>query len=123
MKYSLSSRQSKKYLTLADEIIVESRDYRQISDLFIEYPDKTNILQIENEKLNETDYMKVVEEYSKSSKNFCCCIYNLKETNWFKERNIKFYYGYPINNYYDMRGLIDIGVEYIKITAPLTFDM
>ena len=56
MKYSLSSRQSKKYLTLADEIIVESRDYRQISDLFIEYPDKMIILQIENEKLNEIDY-------------------------------------------------------------------
>ena len=123
MKYSLSSRQSKKYLTLADEIIVESRDYRQISDLFIEYPDKMIILQIENEKLNEIDYMKVVEEYGKSSENFCCCIYNLREIDWFKEKNIKFYYGYPINNYYDMHGLIDIGVEYIKITAPLTFNM
>ena len=81
------------------------------------------ILQIENEKLNEPDYMKIVEEYGKSSENFCCCIYNLKEINWFKERKIKFYYGYPISTYYDMQGLMNIGVEYIKIVAPLTFDM
>lgn len=123
MKYSLSSRQSKKYLALADEILVEARDYRQISDLFIEYPDTMIILQIENVNLNEPDYMKVVEEYGKSSENFCCCIYNLREANWFKERGIKFYYGYPINSYYDMRGLIHMGVEYIKIIAPLTFCM
>ena len=46
MKYCLSSRQIKKYLTKADEIRVESRDYRQISDLFIEYPDKMIILDV-----------------------------------------------------------------------------
>ena len=123
MKYSMSSRQPKIHLSQADEILVEGRDYRQISDLFIEYPDKMIILQIENEKLNEPDYMKIVEEYGKSSENFCCCIYNLKEINWFKERKIKFYYGYPISTYYDMQGLMNIGVEYIKIVAPLTFDM
>lgn len=123
MKYCLSSRQTKKYLTQADEIRVESRDYRQISDLFIEYPDKMIILEIDNDNLNDINYMSVVEQYAQSSENFCCCIYNLKEAIWFKERNIKFYYGYPINNYYDVRALIDLGVEYIKLTSPLTFHM
>ena len=123
MKYCLSSRQTKKYLTMADEIYVESRDYRQISDLFVDYPDKMIILEITNENLENENFMKIVEEYGKSSKEFCCCIYNLKEYLWFKQRGIKFYYGHPINNYFDMRGLIDLGVEYIKITAPLTFNM
>lgn len=123
MKYCLSSRQTKKYLTMADEIFVESRDYRQISDLFIEYPETMIILEISNDNLYDTDYMNVVEQYGKSSENFCCCIYNLKEAEWFKERNIKFYYGYPISNFYDLQALKGLGVEYIKLMAPLTFHM
>ena len=123
MKYCLSSRQSGKYLSLADEIKVQSKDYRQISDLFVNYPNKTIILDIPNEDLNNEDMKKAIEQYGKASKNFCCCIYNLNERLWFEQRGIKFYYGYPINTYYDMRGLIDLGVEYIKVTAPLTFDI
>lgn len=123
MKYCLTSRQSKKYLTLADEILVECRDYRQIADLFIDYPDKMIILEISNEEIDNKDFLKTVEEYAKASENFCCKIYNLLYINWFKNHNIKFYYGYPINSYYDLQGLVDIGVEYITITAPLTFDM
>ena len=108
---------------MADEIFVESRDYRQVSDLFVEYPETMIILEITDENLDNLDYMNMVEQYGEASENFCCCIYNLKEINWFKIRNIKFYYGYPVSSYYDVRGLVDIGVEYIKIIAPLTFSM
>ena len=123
MKYCLSSRQNKKYLELADEIMVQSQDYRQIPDLFIDYPNKMVILDVKNENLDDNDFKNAIEQYGKASKNFCCAIYNLRYARWFEQRGIKFYYGYPINSYYDMRGLIDLGVEYIKITAPLTFDM
>lgn len=122
MKYCLSSRQTKIYLNKADEISVESRDYRQISDLFIDYPDKMIILDIPTIDFEEKIQNAIIQ-YGEISENFCCRIYNLNLVNWFKEHNIKFYYGYPINNYYDARGLVDLGVEYIKITAPLTFDM
>ena len=122
MKYCLSSRQNRKYLDYADEIFVESRDYRQISDLFIDYPEKMIILEISNENIVDENYMKLVEQYSELSKNFCCCIYNLHEAHWFKTRQIKFYYGYPINSFYDIKDLMKLGVEYIKITAPLTFE-
>lgn len=108
---------------MADEILVESRDYRQVSDLFIEHPDKMIILDIDNEMIENEDKMKAVEQYGQASENFCCAIYNLRYVNWFKDNNIKFYYGYPISSYYDVCGLIDLGVEYIKVMAPLTFDM
>lgn len=125
MKYCLKSRQNKKYLALADEIFVECRDYRQVSDLFIEYPDKMIILEITNEKFEEEEstFMNIVEEYSKISNNFCCCIYNLKQAMWFIEHEIKYYYGYPVSTFYDVRALAAIGVEYIKVTAPLTFQI
>lgn len=123
MKYCLKSRQNKKYLSLADEIKVQSKDYKQIPELFVDYPNAMIILDIPNEDLENEDIQKAIEQYTHASENFCCCIYNLNNYIWFKNRNIKFYYGYPINNYYDMRGLMDLGVEYVKVTAPLTFDM
>lgn len=123
MKYCLSSRQSARVLEKADEIFVQARDYRQVSDLFILYPEKTIILEIENEKIEDDEFMNIIEEYAKISELFCCCIYNLTKGNWFKARNIKYYYGYPINNFYDLQALVELEVEYIKITAPLTFSM
>lgn len=123
MKYCLSSRQSKAYLEKADEIFVKAQDYRQISDLFIDYPDKTIILELKNEDFEDDKIIKTIEQYAEISSNFCCCIYKLSYANWFKDKNIKFYYGYPVNSYYDVWGLIDLGVEYIKIFAPLTFDI
>ena len=123
MKYCLSSRQKDKVLKLANEIMVQSRDYRQVSDLFVDYPEAIIILEVNNEDIVNEDRRKIIKQYAEASSNFCCCIYNLNYVNWFKESGIKFYYGYPINSFYDVRGLIDLGVEYVKITAPLTFNM
>ena len=101
--------------------MVETKDYQQIPDLFVEYPNKMIILKITNEALENENIKTTIEQYSKASTNFCCAIYNLSYSQWFKTKEIKFYYSYPINTYYDMQGLIDLGVEYILITAPLTF--
>ena len=90
--------------------------------MLIDYPDKSIILEIKIEDFTE-DRKNIIKQYAEMSEHLCCCIYNLREVNWFKENNIKFYYGYTINNYYDIQGLIELGVEYIKITAPITFDI
>lgn len=124
MKYCLSGRQNKKYLDKADEILVEQRDYRYISDLIIEHPNKTIILEVRD---FEDDVLKnCIVEYSKdSSINFVCAIYTLQPEflEWLNFNNIKFYYGYSVNTFYDVRALIDLGVEYVKIHAPLTFNI
>lgn len=124
MKYCLSGRQNKKYLTKADEILVEQRDYRYISDLIIEHPNKTIILDIK--EFSDEAFKKCIIEYSKEPTiNFVCCIYDLSPENieWFRFNNIKFYYGYSVNSFYEVKGLIDLGVEYVKIHAPLTFNI
>ena len=124
MKYCLSGRQTKKYLTKVDEILVEQRDYRYISDLIIEHPNKTIILDIK--EFNDEAFKKCIIEYSKEPTiNFVCCIYDLSPENieWFCFNNIKFYYGYSVNSFYEVKGLIDLGVEYVKIHAPLTFNI
>ena len=124
MKYCLSGRQSKMYLEKADEILVEQRDYRYISDLIIEHPNKTIILDIKD--FDDENLRNCVIEYGKDKTiNFVCCIYGLSPNNleWFNYHNIKFYYGYSVNSFYDVKGLIDLGAEYVKIHAPLTFNM
>ena len=124
MKYCLSGRQNKKYLEKADEILVEQRDYRYISDLIIEHPNKTIILDIKD--FDDESLKSCVIEYGKDKTiNFICCIYDLSPNvlEWFNYHNIKFYYGYSVNSFYDVKGLIDLGVEYVKVHAPLTFSV
>ena len=65
----------------------------------------------------------VIKQYAEISKNFVCRLSSLTSVLWFMENGVKFYYAYPVNNYYDMRALMDLGVEYISITAPLTFSI
>lgn len=126
MKYCLSGRQTNIYLSKADEIFVEEQDYRYISDLIIEHPNKTIILDIKDSYFENESLKKCVIEYSKDKTiNFVCCIYDLSPQviEFFKFNNIKFYYGYSVNSFYEVNGLIDLGVEYIKIHAPLTFNI
>lgn len=119
MKYCLNARQSEKYLEKADEIMIEARDYRITPDLLMEYPDKPVILTIDSTKIS----LKTLKNYSEMSNNFICRLTDLKEYYKYKEQGIKFYYAYPVNTYTEVKALMDIGVEYVVVEAPLTFDI
>lgn len=123
MKYCLSADQPKEFLKQADEILVKGKDYQVVIDYLEDFPDKIIILDVPNERLEDEKFKEAINRYSDISENFICRIYNMKEINWFYENNIKFYYGYPISTYYDLQALLQLNVEYIKVTAPLTFDI
>ena len=63
MKYCLSARQPNNVLKKADEIKIELRDFKAIPDYIDNYPDKTLILEMENE-LPEKFNWKDIELYS-----------------------------------------------------------
>lgn len=44
MKFALSSRQTPEYLRKADQILVEFRDRKAMTDFIVDYPDKDIIL-------------------------------------------------------------------------------
>lgn len=126
MKYCLSARQTKKYLSKADEIAVQARDYRYISDLIIEHPNKTIILDVDREHFEDDNFKNCILEYNQVEEiNFVCRIYELNSfiIDFMRLNNIKFYYGYSIDSFYDIQGLIDLGVEYIRIHGALTFNI
>lgn len=119
MKYSMNARQPAEWLKKADEIMVEARDYRIISELFVKYPDKMIILDTKDAEYDDDTML----NYADASENFCCIIYNLNEFQWYKDNGIKAYYGYSVDSFFDVKALVDLGVEYVKIHAPLTFSV
>ena len=121
MKYCLSNRQSKNLLIKADEIFVRHNDYRAIIDYIVEYPEAIIIFDIPGDKFE--DLKEQILKYKDLTDKLVCRIDSLERAYWFNSRGIKFYYSYPVSTWYDVKGLIDLGVEYITITAPLTFCM
>lgn len=122
MKYCLSSRNEKKYLELADEIKVQYRDRNIIPDLFEKYPKANVILDIFDIE-TEKDWEKIKQFNILGQGRLICCVSDFGFAAMCKEEGIKFFYGYPIKTYYELNAAIDFGVCYIKVDAPLFFDM
>lgn len=119
MRYALSSRQSKELLNKCDEIIVQSRDYLSLFDLVEEYPTKTFILRIDKEN---TINWELLPSYNKN-KNLICCLENLKDFEKCMTLGLRFYYAYPINSFFELSALKNLGVSYVLLGSPLFFQM
>ena len=122
MKYCLNNRQSPKYLELADEIKAEYRDYKSFPDLIEKYPNKTIICQIYS-YVDEIDWKALVEASILAKGNFICCVGSYRMIMECIARELKFYYGFPITTFWELESLRDLGVEYVRLGAPLFFQM
>ena len=119
MKYCLSSRQSKEYLSYADEIIVQSKDYLTLFDLLEKYPEKTFILKIERDCNIDWN---IIRGCNKNG-NLICCLENLQDIEKCRIYGVRFYYAYPVNSFFELQGLKYLGVEYVHLGMPLFFQM
>jgi len=122
MKFCLSAKQSKDYLTKADEIMFMYNDRKSIKSYFDEYPEATIILRHDrnNEKI---DWKEIKALNSVKKKGFVLCLDSIQDCLKAKEEGLDFYHARPVNNYYDFQALCDLGVKYIYIAAPLFFDL
>lgn len=124
MKYCLSSRQHKEYLEKADEIMVNWRDRRVIPDLAEKYPQATVILRAPVEESQEVESWNEIKEYKILCRDkFIFCFRKIEEAAKCKEIGVEFYWGFPVNNYEDLRALRDLGVCYVRAEGPLFFDL
>ena len=120
MKYCLHSRVDAEYLHKADEIKVDTRDYRSIPDLFEKYPDKDIILELfhkENIDWNELRKLGIL-----SKGHLILCLDRPEDFPKAAEINVKYYMGYPVETMYELNALINNGVYYINIGIPLIFN-
>lgn len=51
------------------------------------------------------------------------CLRSMDYAQWCKNQKIRFYYGYPISSYFQLEALVEAGVEYARLDAPLFFDL
>lgn len=122
MKTCLSSRCEPRYLKAAQEIKVAWRDRKIIPELTEKYENATVILHFigANTEINWTE----IEDYNNICKqNFICATSCLEEMYYCSQKNIKFYYGYPINTFYELQALKNLGVCYVRLGTGLFFSM
>ena len=122
MKYCLSARQPNAILKKADEIKIELRDFNTISHYIDTYPDKTLILELEND-LPEKFNWELLEMYSKKHSDFYCAAANDVQMAECRVRGIKFYYRYTALSFYELQALKEAGVSYVIVGVPLIFDL
>lgn len=120
MKYSLSGRQPISILKKCDEIKMAYADKDRIIDYIEALPTKTIILEVPKE-VQELNW-NLFQKYSENI-NFILCLYDLSLAAACKEHNIQFYWAYPINTYYELRGVIALNPCYLFLGAPLCFDL
>jgi len=121
MKLCLSARQEPQYLDWAHEIIFEYRDRKIIPDFIEKYPEKTIILTHFNFEDLDWDELKVYSVLSKN--NFLLATNNIKIIDDCKQNQIRFYLAYPICTYDELSTVLDLGSEYVRLGAPLFFDL
>lgn len=123
MKYCLSGRQPHKMLDKADEIKIELRDFRAIPEYIEKHPDKTLILEMQNELPKDFNWDTIGAYSEMMNGNFYCALSDLGTVGECINRNIKFYYKYTVSTYFELEGLKRLGVSYIVVGVPLIFDL
>lgn len=125
MKICVGNRQSIEYLNKADEIKVQFRDRRAIPDYIEKYPGKTIIVEhrFGDDPIDEKDWKEFKIDNTLARENFYLCLSSLQDTVLCKEYGLKFYLGYPVQTFYELQGLKNLGVSFVKLGAPLFFEM
>lgn len=122
MKYCVSGHQSKDVLQKADEIKLEYKDKNGLYN-FIDDPElrkKKFIITIPKET-EDIDWIEL--EVFSSKINLVIALENIRYSRGCKDHNLKFYWAYPITTFYELRGLIYLGVSELLLGAPLYFDL
>ena len=121
MKYCLHSRVDVEYLKKADEIKVDTRDYKSTPDLFEKYPEKDIILELFHKEDKDWDELRRWNILSRG--HLILCLDNPEDFPKAREIGAKYYLGYPVASFYEANALKVNGVCYIVVGMPLFFQM
>lgn len=104
----------------ADQVYIKWEDRNILDDLSLENKNGTYILEIPKDiKENELN-LKKIKSYDVK---IILALNDFKKIDFIKEYNIPFYWKYPITSYFELRSLLNLGVCYFLLGAPLYFDL
>ena len=123
MKVCLKGRQDREFLKRADEIKLEYRDRRVITDFVVDYPGANIIIELVDIADEDIDW-KALEEYNLlSNDKLYICVTHFDQAIESIRHGIKFYCGYPVESDFELQGWINAGAAYAVIGMPLFFEM
>lgn len=120
MRFSVFCGQDPDTLAQADEIYLRQKDYDLLIDLIDKYPDKDFALDV-FEDLSETQWKELSAFNQKINGNIYCSISNIYLHETCKKYSLPFYYAFPVNTFFELKALKDIGVSYIRLGMPIFF--
>lgn len=121
MKYCLRSLVSPTYLSEADEIKIGYRDRASIPEFADKYPEATLIL--DNRLREPLNWDDVAMWKALSRDKLVICVYDEALAKECKEHNVKFYFGFVANSFYELNAMVEMGAEYVSVGVNLFFNM
>jgi len=124
MKFCVRSRVSPRYLQQADEIRVDYRDRDTLYDLPKKYRNKVFILTFPIGYNDNIDWKELHNYNLVCEGNFVLNCSDVQVAKYAKENyNIKIMINTEATSYWELEGLINLGVEYAYVGIPLFFDL
>ena len=121
MKVSLRNRIGEQYLKKADEIKLDYRDINSLPDLYEKFPDKEFLLVLWFE---EIDWEKIKEMYILSKGKLSISLSDWRDARKVEEIGMDYMFNFCATTAYSFNSIIEnFNVKYIKVSAPLFFDM
>ena len=120
MHYCLSSQVGPEYWKKAQEIRIQYKELNKLLDIYEINPNLHIILTIKGEQKSNIKWEEI-DKYNKMWQNKI-----IIETDSFEIMetcdlfNLQYFYGIPVNNFYDFRALVEYGCTDVKIVPPLT---
>ena len=119
MMYSASGRQPASILKTVDEIRINYNDKDILYDYEKDYPDKRIVINISKDQTIDWDYLTAF----KNNLNIIVALKDPKEGYNAILRNIPWYWGYEVTDWFELDSLIALGVSEITIGDPLFFNL
>ena len=118
MQCCLNSRLPAQILQKADQIKFQYRDHNSIPD-YLEYK-KPIIIDCYDTEINWNQML----VYQKLCRNgFYLCLSKIEDAKNANDLKIDWYWGYSVSTFYEAKGLITLGSKYLKLGAPLFFNL
>ena len=122
MKFSMFCGQPKSILEQADEIYLRDSDTNNIVELVKDYSDKDFVV-IVNKYTTNLDFNTFKACQERITGTIYCALENIYDYKKCQEYGLKYFYIYPVTSFFELKGLQEIGVSYVRLGMPLFFQM
>lgn len=119
MNFCVSVRHQDKTRALADELLIDYIDINIMYDLIKEYSNKKFVIRIPRGEEIDLAELRMFNDKC----DLVLAVEDLHAAKQYKHDRLKFFWAYPITSYYELRGVLDLGVSEVLLGAPLYFDL